>query len=60
MLLKKEARFSFLVMSFLGVVHESISNELSLFSELTGSALRFRNRMMQGIDTPSTFDQWQS
>ena len=58
MLLKREARFSFLVMSFLGVVHESIAAEHSLFSELTGSAQRFRNRMVRGIETPDTFDKW--
>jgi len=49
MLLKKETRFVFLLMSFLGKIHQSLTHQTSFFSELVESALRFKNWMCNGV-----------
>ena len=56
MLLKKEVRIAFLVMSFLSQIHQSMQTDY--FAELVESSIRFKARMQCSIPMVETFDRW--
>lgn len=62
MLLKKETRFAFLLMSFLSQIHQNPNSEqdssTSLFKELLDCSQRFKQRMLASQNLADKFEQW--
>ena len=62
MLLKKETRFAFLLMSFLSQIHQNSNSEqdssTSMFKELLDCSKRFKQRMMSCQNLADTYLQW--